>query len=139
MRSRFGGFTLIEVMVVVAILGILAAIAYPSYMNSVRKSNRTEAKTELMDVAQRLQKCFTAVGRYNDPDNKKLCPIYTDLKDGTPYVTRGQGFYEISISNDTATTYTLTATAVAGPQLGDTDCSSMTVDHMGQALPRDCW
>ena len=140
MKKHQRGFTLIELMIVVAVIGIIASLAYSSYMNAVMRSNRTEAKTDLMDVAQRLQKCFTTYGRYNDPDGDNLCPVYEDLTDGTDITTRGRGFYEISIDNDTATTYRLTATAVAGmTQANDAGCETMTLDQMGQTLPADCW
>lgn len=139
MKKYNKGFTLTELMVATAIVAILAAIAYPSYMSSVRKSNRTEAKTELTDVAQRLQKCFTTYGRFDDPNGENLCPIFERLTTGPAYKSRGRGLYEITITNTAATTYTLTATAVAAPQLADTGCEALTLDHMGQALPQECW
>ncbi|CAA2104235.1 type IV pilin protein [Variovorax paradoxus] len=58
------GFTLIEVMMVVAILAILAAISYPSYMEQVRKSWRSEARTALMQQMQHQERHYTQVGRY---------------------------------------------------------------------------
>lgn len=135
MKPKSSGFTLIELMVVVAIVGIIAAIAYPSYMDSIRKSSRVEAKSELMDIAQRLQKCFTANGKFNDPK----CPVYVDLTDGTAYKTQGRGFYEITISDATATTYTLTAKAKTGTQLKDTPCIDIIINHRGETRPAECW
>ncbi len=134
------GFTLIEVMITVAIVGILAAMAYPSYMESVRKSNRAEAKTELFDFAQRLQRCYTSFARFNDKDN---CPAYKTLEAGT-YVTRGSGFYKITIahtSGSETTTYKLTAEAIKSPQTQDTanDCNKLTLEHTGVQKPEVCW
>lgn len=134
------GFTLIELMIVVAIIGILAAIGYPSYQESVRKSNRTEAKVDLADFAQRLQKCFTAYGRYDDPNNKNLCPAYETLKVGN-VKSKGNQYYKVTISDDTAITYTLTATADKAPQTADTrnGCDVLTLNHRGERSPAVCW
>lgn len=60
-----GGFTLIELMVVVAIVAILATIAYPSYEEQVRKTRRAEGKVALNEVASRLERCFTRFNAYN--------------------------------------------------------------------------
>lgn len=139
MSKYIKGFSLVELMIATAIVAILAAIAYPSYMSYVRKSNRTDAKTELFDIAQRLQKCFTTYGRFNDPNGENLCPVFESLTNGPTYKTPGRGLYEITISNVNPTTYTLTATAVTPPQLDDVDCITLTLDHMGQSLPDDCW
>jgi type IV pilus assembly protein PilE len=133
------GFTLIEIMITIAIVGIIASIAYPSYMESVRKSNRAEAKTELLDVSQRLQRCYTSLARFDDKDN---CPVYKILDGGT-YVTRGSGFYRITITHpgNPRTTYQLKATAIKSPQIKDTrdGCNELTLEHTGVQLPDVCW
>ncbi|HRL95417.1 MAG TPA: type IV pilin protein [Pseudomonas sp.] len=116
------GFTLIELMIVVAIVGILAAIAYPSYMDYVRKGNRTDAKTALLQVAQTLERCFTQYSAYNNAN----CSV---LNAGT--VNSAEGFYTVGVVSD-ATTYTLTATPVAGrAQAGDAKCATLTLNNLG--------
>lgn len=141
MKKTFG-FTLVELMIAVAIVGIIAAIALPSYQASVRKSNRAEAKTELTDVAQRLQRCYTLYAKFNDDAN---CGVYIDLEDDG-YITRGGQYYKITIGvpasgNAQATTYRLTATAIKAPQTQDTvgGCNVLTLDHTGAKAPADCW
>ena len=131
------GFTLLEVMVVTAILAILAAIAYASYTSQVVRSNRADAKVTLNDTAQRLQRCYTTYGVYNNADN---CRVYSMLSTGDQKIPSSEGFYDIAISNAGATTYTLTATAVAAPQTGDvTACLTFTLRHTGQREPEECW
>jgi type IV pilus assembly protein PilE len=140
--KKVNGFTLIEMMIVIAVLGILAAVAYPSYMEYVRKSNRTEAKTELMDVAARLQRCYTSYARFDDDVN---CAVYKDLTDGNGIDTRGKHFYNITIAalagGSTRTTYELTAVAVKSPQTADTanGCEVLTLAHTGIRGPEVCW
>lgn len=133
------GFSLIELMIVVAITAIIIGIAYPSYLNSVRKSNRAEAKAELVDLAQRLQRCFTTYGRFEDPQDR--CTVYEDLTDGTNVISRGQGFYEITIDGVTAVTYRLVATAIKEPQTSDDGerCNVLTLDQRGEKQPEVCW
>jgi len=134
------GFTLIELMVAVAIVGIIAAIALPSYQATVRKSNRAEAKTELNDVAQRLQRCYTLYAKFNDDAN---CGIYDDLDDGG-YVTRGGQYYLITIGVPNAgdppeSTYRLKATADKAPQTEDDGCEELTLTHTGEKKHIGCW
>jgi len=129
------GFTLIELMIVVSIVGILAGIAYSSYMKSIMKSNRTDAKTELADFSQRLQRCFTANGKY-DTDNG-VCAIKDSLA-GTDGVTTRGGFYVVKATNITSAAYTLTATPAAGKtQSKDSDCASFILDSKGKKTAKN--
>jgi type IV pilus assembly protein PilE len=121
MRYRNRGVTLVELMTVVVILGILSAIAYPSYRQYVMRGGRTEAKAMLMQQAQALEKCFTRYGVYNDAAN---CAAVNQVLN-TP-----QNRYSVAAVT-TATTFVLTATP-QGPQVGDTACGSFTINEANQ-------
>lgn len=131
MRRKQSGITLVELMITVGIVGILAAIAYPSYQAQVRRGDRTDAKAELMEAAQALEKCFTRFGRYL-PLAAGQCLAYDDINDasGRPserakYIVRFDG-----TQAPTATTYRLIATRVAG--FGpDPECGNFTLDQTG--------
>lgn len=132
------GFTLVELMIVVVIVGILFGVAYPSYQNSIRRSDRSEAKAELMNVAQRMEKCRTAYGRY-DSDS---CGVYMEMKGAATITSTGKGFYSVDFATASAvtlTTYRLTAAAIKTPQTKDTDCTELTLTNTGVKEPEGCW
>ena len=126
MRRKQLGITLVELMIVVAIVAILAAIAYPNYRQYALRGNRTEAKAELMEVAQQLEKCYTRFGRYDSTD----CVFYNDLVDGTPRPSEG-GRYLISFASVARDAYELRA-APQGGQVADTACGDLLVDETGR-------
>ena len=131
MLKKAKGFTLIELMIVIAIVGILAAIAYPSYTSQVRKTQRGDAKAALLTAAQSLERCFTEHNTYDDA----ACPALA--------ATSSEGYYSITATTLTSTTYTLTAAPISGAVVGDTDCDTFTLDNRGvqASTPagHQCW
>jgi len=119
-------------MITVAIIGILAAIALPSYLQYVRRAHRAEAKAALLNDAQFLERNFTEVNCYHqyDSDGNGSCDTNITL----PYTqspTNGAAIYNIGLAA-TQTTYTLTATAVAGGPMDGQVCNTLGLNNVGQ-------
>ncbi|KEQ15023.1 type IV pilin protein [Endozoicomonas numazuensis] len=113
------GFSLIELMIVVAIIGIIVAVAIPSYQQYVFESRRTDAHIALTIAAAEQEKFYTY-------DN-----AYTTEINNLGGATSPDGHYTLSVTA-TNTTYTLTATAISSSsQFADTDCRSFTLNHLG--------
>jgi type IV pilus assembly protein PilE len=138
--KKAAGFTLMELMIVVAIVGILAAIAYPSYMDSVRKSRRADAKAALSNAAQALERYYTEKNTYlNATLGDGAGAIFPDHSPSDQ--AHNSAYYILSITNQGASTYTLNATPT-GTMTSDS-CGTLTLDHIGQkgaALSiAQCW
>jgi len=119
-------FTLIELMIVIAIIGILAAIAYPSYQEHVRSAKRADAQTALLELAHFMERYYTANGRYvNAAGSAPALPFEEAPKDGATKA------YDLQFAEDepTATTYALEAVP-KGAMAGD-DCGTLTLNNTG--------
>ena len=135
------GFTLIEVLIVVAIIGILAAVAYPSYAEYVRRGHRTEAQAMLLDAAQYMQRFHAAHDRYDQQRDGTGVSLPAEYAQ-TPRT--GTARYTIVLSAVTTTRYTLEARPT-GPSTGDA-CGIFVLNSLGQRNVRagsrpvaDCW
>lgn len=126
------GFTLIELMIAVAILAIIMAIAYPSYQNQVRKSHRGDVQAEMMTLAHNLERCFTRTNAYN------TCGIAGGQSESERY--------NFQLDPHTASAYTITAVPQAKGGQNKDKCASLSLDHRGVRgtsatglSASDCW
>jgi type IV pilus assembly protein PilE len=140
------GFTLIELMVVVAILGILLTIATPAYNEYVKKARRSDAKSALMSASQAMERFYTENASYNGAalgsgatDIAKTSSVdgyYTIAFDSTP--TAATACAATVTTNASASAYRLCATPT-GSQSGDS-CTVMSLSQTGAKLPATgCW
>jgi type IV pilus assembly protein PilE len=135
-RSRASGFTLIELMITVAVVAILAAIAFPSYAMFMKKSRRGDAEATLMDIAQREQQYLL--------DARSYAPTVAALNTTIPADV--SAYYTIQICRTTAPcaapggappTFAIIATPIAGTQqAGD---FTLTLDNTGLKTPASVW
>lgn len=139
-KEQQSGFTLIEVMIVVAIIGILAAVAYPSYQESVRKSARADAQADLMELAQISERFFTTNNRYDQTRAgvAYVLPFAQSPRSGA------NPRYNINFAAPAPGQAYLLQAVPAGGQVADT-CGTLSINQLGVSLPalgtnnRPCW
>lgn len=151
MINKRSGFTLIEVMIVVAIIGILAVVAYPSYQEYLAKGRRADAKGVLAEAAQYMERIYTERGAYNKKsdgtDQTTLSGIgfpaalLKGPKDGSAH------YYDIQLDGAlTAEGFTLAAVPTTGSAAAGDKCGTFTLNNAGTKAVKnaslsaaECW
>lgn len=128
--TKYKGFTLIELMIVVAIIGIISAISFPSYDRYMKKSGRADAKVGLMRIADLQERYYL--------QNDTYAANTTLLGLANPWIT-AEGYYSIAVDVGAGVNgFALTATAVAGEtQINDLDCRTLSQSSIGVKTATD--
>ncbi len=138
-RKQARGFSLIELIIVVAILAIIVGIAVPSYSKYMTQTRRADATTTLMEVASEQFRYYSENNEYTD----SMADLGYGAADTAP---SKEGLYTISLESATANSFVITATPVTGAaQENDTECTTLTLsssnqkDATGTIAAADCW
>lgn len=140
-RRAVRGFTLVELVIAITVVGILTAIAVPIYTQYVQRSHRNDARLALMRAAQWMERYRTEWGSYRNATNLPTVPA--DMA-ASPPPGNGKTQYNISLAS-TLTTFTLTATRNSSGMMKSDSCGELTLTHDGRrgrtgtASLEQCW
>jgi type IV pilus assembly protein PilE len=128
MKKYNRGFTLMELMIVVAIIGLLAAVGYPAYTNAVKKGQRADAIDSLLTLASSMEEYYMVNDTYKN----------ATIANTIGSATSSEGYYTVSINTQDDFYYKVKAVAVNG----DTDCGDLFLDSTGKkssSIGSGCW
>jgi type IV pilus assembly protein PilE len=129
--KRTKGFTLVELMVTVAVVAILASIALPAYTTFTRQTNRTDATKTMQLAAQSLERCYSQRFSY------LACNVNGTVVNNGSTMQTPNLFYTITFAIPDNQDYTLTAAPVAAPQTSDKQCVQVTLSSTGAQAAKD--
>ncbi|BDU17570.1 type IV pilin protein [Lysobacter auxotrophicus] len=140
--KKMRGFTLIELMIVVAVVAILAGIAYPMYNDAIRKSRRGQAKADLIELTQLAERYRSVNGTYKDFGKPGGDGTLADAWGKSPRT--GTQYYVVKATTHTVDTLVLEAQPVAGQGQDKDKCKTLTIDATGKKSstgsdPISCW
>ncbi|CAK0772568.1 type IV pilus assembly protein PilE [Gammaproteobacteria bacterium] len=149
MLKKSSGFTLMELVIAVAVIGILTVIAYPNYQRSIQKARRADAKSVLLQASQWMERFYTINNRY---DQNLSGTVVTDstlfLSSGLTKapISGSTKYYSISVTAPSKTTFTISAVPISGTPQATDACKTLTLDQIGTRgtssttmTADDCW
>lgn len=133
MHDQQRGFSLIELMMALVILGILAAVAYPSYQDSLTKGRRADGQGKLLELMNAQERFFTENGTYTT-----TLSTFAAV-DGDGKVASDEGFYKVSAAACSGATIATCVILTAAPQAAQSADGNLTYNSRGQKTPTDKW
>jgi type IV pilus assembly protein PilE len=133
------GFTLIELMIVIAVIGILAAIAWPNYQDYLVKSRRAAAQADMLEIQLALEKWRANNASYRSDATPTSAGTATTNTIGTLNYTDSNAHYNFTITGTTGSAYTINGNAQGAQQTKDAACHPLTINQSNTRGPDGCW